>query len=306
MTRGGGRQTVFYFAELCAAFTWTYIAYTPLKFIPRIRQSIQFLSSAVTLKMLTRKDLRLNFYEISFYSKLNLIRLEVDPKSGAFTVVTTPWRRLLSGIQLVCFAVQTGNANYTLLQSLLFPEYFIPQHFIFHLTLASCSSLSLVWNAVYWNMWPRETTMLFNYSFPPPMQNVKPHRCCSTDSSSSSVIAVTLDSWESPCSSESKGQSDEQIEVGTQRGSALALLSQMMPIFAANVFISGLIVFIYEPSLRALRVSGKTDTSWSGYLMNFLKASYFMLYISSPGLLAEMQQLYLSKMLAKIRAIIAL
>ena len=123
--------------------------------------------------MLTIKDLRINLLEISLHSKLNIIPLRFLSSTSTFVIINSPWRKFLSRVQLALFATQVVISNYTFLESLVFPEYFTVRHFLFHLSTAATSPVSLFWHFTYWIRWPNETAMLFNYSFPTECANRK-------------------------------------------------------------------------------------------------------------------------------------
>ena len=233
----------------------------------------------------------------------------MDPKSGPFILVTSHWRRLFSVVQFFFFALQAGNANYTLLQSLLRPEYFILRHFVFHLTLASTSAVVLVWYAMYWIKWPRETAMLFNYSFPASTTTTVKIRPCRIESCAPPATAIALSSVEKvfPSTIQRRILDVPLKDIGAQKRTKLMWLLLSNPIVGAQMFIFVVIIFLHEPSIRALNFFGKPDTSWSGYVMTTLKPAYFMLYLlSSVSASVEMQLLYFQKVLDKLRTIVRL
>ena len=257
----------------------------------------------VTHNMLTREDLRFHFYELSLYSKLNIIPLRLNPKSGTFSIAKSPWRQILSRLQLCFFVAQVANANYTLLQSLLYPEHFVIRHFIFHLSLASTSSIAFIWYFVYWIQWPNETALLFNYSFPSCNESVKVCRF-SVKSLAASAVAVTLETMAKMVTwkpAESGFSTDGSRTAGNNEKTKLMWLTQMLPEVALCGFCFVIAIFLHEPSLRILRFYGTTDTSWSGSFINFFTSFYFTLYmLSSLAPILEMQLLFFGKLMEKL------
>lgn len=254
--------------------------------------------------MLTKEDLRFNLRELSFYSTINIIPLQLNTKLCTFTIQKLLWRRILSRLQLCFFVAQVANANYTLFQSLLYSEYFVLHHFVFHLTLALASSGSLIWYFVYWIQWPNETVMLFNYSFPSGVGNGTICHRRSVQSLSAQALAVTLGSMTSIVTWKLRdsGLSKDGSKMGAHNGrTKLMWLALLMPGIGACAFCFVIAIFLNEPSLRALRFYGKTDTSWIGYAVVLCQSGYFALYtLSSLISVAEMQLLFFEKIMGKL------
>ena len=248
--------------------------------------------------MLTMKDLRLNILEISVYSELNLLPLQFHSNSATFVLVKSPWRRFLSRLQFALFVAQGGIANYRLLQSLIFPEYLIIRHFIFHLTLAWASGVAILWHWSYWFQWPNETARLYNYSFSIAIfgNNEKPRN-------------RTWDASELPDTPINSLRTTESGQ-GFQRRTKLGWLTLFMPIIGALTLIFALAVYLTEPSLKILDFHGSAsniDTSWSGYLWTFLKSSYFVSNaVSSIVPVLTMQLLFLQTTMEKLDHILRL
>ena len=222
--------------------------------------------------MLTMKDLRLNFWELSLYSKLNILPLRLDRNAGKFSVVDKAWRRLVSRMQLALFVAQVGNANYTLLRSLLYPEYFMVRHLTFHLTLAWGSCVGVLWHFMYWIRWPTESIKLFNYSFP-------------------------------TCDFKLEQSSDNCMQQRTKLG----WLTFFMPLIGAMAVIFVVGISFYEPSINMLRFYGTVDTSAGGYFSRFLKYDFFMLYLASSLVpVITMQLLFFENTMEKLQKILQL
>ena len=228
--------------------------------------------ASVLANMLTMKDLRLNFWELSLYSQLNIIPLRMDRSSGKFSIVNSPWRPFMARLHFLLFVVQAVNANYTLLRSLLYPEYFIVRHLTFHLTLALGSCVAVLWHFTYWIQWPTESARLFTYSFP-------------------------------TCDAHLKLSSDNSV----QRRTKLSWLTFFMPIIGATAVIFVIGISLYEPSINMLRFYGTADTAADGYFSIFLKYGVFMLhFVSSFVPPITMQLLFFENTMEKLQKILQL
>ena len=224
----------------------------------------------VAANMFAIKDLRLNFWELSLYSKLIILPLRLNQNAG-FSVAVSPWRRVMARLHFLLFVAQVANVNYTLLRSLLYPEYFKVRHFIFHLTLELGSCVGVLWHFMYWIQWPMDSSRLFNFSFP------------STDLKLSEGTCV-------------------------QRRTKLGWLTLCMPIIGAATLILVVGICLYEPSISILRFYGTADdTSWRGYFSIFLTSGTFMLYVVSSLIpIITMQLLFLENTMEKLHKILQL
>ena len=260
--------------------------------------------------MLTVKNLRPTLFEISLFSKLNIIPLQLDQASATFSLVKSLWRRFLSWLQLLFFFAQAANANYTLLQSLLFEEYFIIRHFTFHLSLALGSAVTGIWHFMYWIQWPNETVRLFNFSFPVFDEGVDPHSGCRSASLVSSVGSNDSVPGTISQSADSEGQpepepfNDEHV---VQKRTKIDWLALFMPLLVAVAVAFGSAIFMYERSIRMLIFYGPFDNSWYGHLFTFLKSSFFLSYMASSfGPLTVMQLLFFERTMEKLLKILQL
>ena len=254
--------------------------------------------------MLTAKDLRPNIIQISWCSQLNILPLKFDSNTGKFSIVKSPWRRFFAWLQFLFFVAQVANANYTLLQSLLFNEYFVIRHFTFHLTFACASVVAGLWHFMYWIRRPNESARLFSFSFSILETNVDTRESCWSHSplskeGSSSVPDEISDS------------EDEQLELcdghNAQQRTKIDWLTLFLPIQAALTLIFAFLIYLHEPSIMMLHFYGTFDASWCGYLLICLKSGFFLCYvICSLSPVISMHLLFFENTMEKLEKILEL